>query len=221
MRILIPALAAILLASCGNDIAIVSKERARTASASQKVSRPTFGHSSSLSSAYTTAAPSPSIVTTTGSQGRDKHGMPLYGNERLRYVRTTAYTCSEADHVQYGSKNACGTPLRYTNQVRSAAADWSVYPVGTKFRIKGMPQLFVVDDYGSALTGTGTIDIYTPSRQHMDAWGMRKVEIAVVQWGSYARSAELLSARTSYPHCRQMFAAIQNKMGGNVATASR
>lgn len=147
--------------------------------------------------------------------------MPMYSNERVRHVRTTAYHCSEDDHLQYGSMNATGTPLKYTNRVRSAAADWSVYPVGTVFKIKGMSQLFVVDDYGSALTGTGTIDIYTPNEAYMRAWGRRNVEIAIVQWGSYARSAQLLSKRTAFPHCRQMYVAIQRKTGGSSATASR
>ena len=72
--------------------------------------------------------------------------MPIYPfSERNRIVRTTAYTCSEADHLIYGSKNAAGTNLRYSKRVRSAAADWSFYPVGTVFRIKGMKQLHVVD----------------------------------------------------------------------------
>ena len=103
---------------------------------------------------------------------RDKHSMPVYSfSERNRIVRTTAYTCSEDDHLIYGSKNATGTKLRYNNRVRSAAADWSFYPVGTTFRIKGLPYLYVVDDYGSALTGTGTIDIYKPSKDIMNLWG--------------------------------------------------
>ncbi|MBB5353545.1 3D (Asp-Asp-Asp) domain-containing protein [Haloferula luteola] len=213
MRFLIPALAALFLASCGSNIALVSKDRARDGSS---YSRNMVG-----SSVYATANPSASVVKSGLTKPRDKHGMPLYNSERVRYVRTTAYTCSESDHLEYGSMNAAGTPLRYTSQVRSAAADWSVYPVGTKFRIKGMPQLFVVDDYGSALTGTGTIDIYTPTRGHMDAWGCRKVEIAIVQWGSYARSAEILAKRTGFTHCRQMYAAIQGKMNRGYATASR
>ena len=55
--------------------------------------------------------------------------MPFYkASERTRLVRTTAYTCSEDDHIEYGSMNAAGTPLRYTDRVRSAAADWAVYP---------------------------------------------------------------------------------------------
>ena len=131
--------------------------------------------------------------------------MPVYPfQQKHRIVRTTAYTCTESDHIQYGSKNAAGTPLLYTNRLRSAAADWSFYPVGTTFRIKGLPYLYVIDDYGSALTGTGTIDIYKPNKTIMDQWGRRNVEITVVSWGSFRKSAELLSGRTKYHHCRAM-----------------
>jgi 3D (Asp-Asp-Asp) domain-containing protein len=153
--------------------------------------------------------PTSTLLAEAAGKPRDKHKMPIYKfSDRQRVVRTTAYTCSEADHIQYGSKNAAGTNLRFSNKVRSAAADWSFYPVGTVFRVKGMPQLFVVDDYGSALTGTGTIDMYKPSRAMMNQWGRRNVEITVVQWGSFERSAEILSHRTKHAHCRQMLANI-------------
>lgn len=135
--------------------------------------------------------------------------MPVYAfSDRTRVVRTTAYTCSEDDHLIYGSKNATGTPLRYNDRVRSAAADWSFYPVGTTFRIKGLPYLYVVDDYGSALLGTGTVDIYKPNKEIMNLWATRTVEMTVVQWGSMTRSAELLSKRTGHDHCRKMLANI-------------
>lgn len=140
---------------------------------------------------------------------RDKHSMPVYAfSDRNRIVRTTAYTSTESDHLIYGDKNATGTVLRYNDRVRSAAADWSFYPVGTTFRIKGLPYLYVVDDYGSALLGTGTVDIYKPTKEIMDVWGTRNIEMTVVQWGSMTRSAELLSQRTSYDHCRKMLANI-------------
>ncbi len=149
------------------------------------------------------------VQAAASSKPKDKHQMPVYAfSDRTRIVRTTAYTCSEDDHLIYGSKNATGTPLRYTNRVRSAAADWSFYPVGTVFRIKGMPHLYVVDDYGSALTGTGTIDIYKPNKDVMNQWGRRNVEVTIVQWGSFTRSAEILSQRTKFSHCRQMLANI-------------
>jgi hypothetical protein len=80
--------------------------------------------------------------------------------------------------------------------------------VGTTFRIKGLPYLYVVDDYGSALTGTGTIDIYKPNKDIMKLWGSRNVELTVIQWGSFTRSAELLKQRDKYGHCRQMLSNI-------------
>jgi 3D (Asp-Asp-Asp) domain-containing protein len=148
-------------------------------------------------------------VAAASSKPRDKHAMPVYSfSERNRVVRTTAYTCSEDDHLIYGSKNATGTQLRYTNRVRSAAADWSFYPVGTTFRIKGLPYLYVVDDYGSALTGTGTVDIYKPNKDIMNLWGTRNVEMTIVQWGSFTRSAQLLSQRAGFDHCKKMLANI-------------
>jgi 3D (Asp-Asp-Asp) domain-containing protein len=185
-------LAAALFSSCASsDIAVIPKSR--------------------IGGAATYAVPGPSsdLVAACASKPRDRHSMPVYTySERRRVVRTTAYTCSEDDHLIYGSSNATGTPLRYTNRVRSAAADWSFYPVGTSFRIKGLPYLYVVDDYGSALTGTGTIDIYKPNKEIMNLWGRRNVEINIVQWGSFNRSAEILSQRTKFDHCRQMLANI-------------
>ena len=191
------ALTAVLFTSCaGNsDLAILPKSKIR---GMQNESRN-----------FTLPGPSQDLVSASSSKPRDKHSMPVYTfSERRRIVRTTAYTCSEDDHIVYGNKNATGTELRYTNRVRSAAADWSFYPVGTTFRIKGLPYLYVIDDYGSALTGTGTVDIYKPSKEVMNLWGRRNVELTIVQWGSFDRSAEILSQRTGYNHCRQMLTNI-------------
>lgn len=197
------ALAGFLLASCGNSsgIAVLSKEKTN-GTAFTKVA-------ANGKTSVVLPSPSASLQALAKSKPRDKHNMPVYAfNERSRVVRTTAYTCSESDHLIYGSKNATGTDLRYTNNVRSAAADWSFYPVGTTFRIKGLPYLYVVDDYGSALTGTGTIDIYKPSKEVMNQWGRRVVEVNIVQWGSFDRSARLLAQRSKYVHCKQMLANI-------------
>lgn len=217
----VAALAAAFLASCATD----SGPRVLSKSRSQSLASYSSQHPGAPSAAagYTTAAPCHTVVQAGASRPKDKHGMPFYKvSDRVRHVRTTAYTCSEDDHIQYGSMNAAGTPLRYSDRVRSAAADWAVYPVGTVFRIKGMPQLFVVDDYGSALTGTGTVDIYTPSKAHMNVWGRRNVELTIVQWGSYARSAEILAKRRHHPHCNQMYVAIERMTrGATAATAAR
>lgn len=135
----------------------------------------------------------------------------LHRDSLLR-VRTTAYTHSESDHIVYGVKNAIGTNLKF-GHVRSAAADWSRFPVGTKFRIKNQPDvIYEVDDYGSALVGTGTIDLYKPSRSQMDAWGVRHVDIEVIQWGSFERSMQLMRDRTKWRHVRAMMEGIEARL---------
>lgn len=204
------ALLAALFTSCGSSssVSVLSKSAIRGYGS--------FGKKEN----FTTVAPSQAAVAAAAGKPRDKHQMPVYAfADRSRVVRTTAYTCSEDDHLIYGDKNATGTTLRYTDRVRSAAADWSFYPVGTTFRIKGLPYLYVVDDYGSALLGTGTIDIYKPSKDIMNEWGTRTVEMTVVQWGSFTRSAELLSKRTNYDHCRKMLANIVRQRPDLVSVA--
>jgi len=197
------ALSTILLASCSNsDIAVLPKSSIRSGGSG-------FGSMFAHAETFPTAAPSAKAVAEAAAKPKDSHNMPVYAfADRTRVIRTTAYTDSESDHLVYGNSNATGTPLRYTNRVRSAAADWSFYPVGTVFRIAGLPYLYVVDDYGSALAGNATVDIYEPSKDLMNVWGSRQVEMTVVQWGSFTRSAEILSQRTSYGHCRQMLANI-------------
>ncbi|OYW75926.1 MAG: hypothetical protein B7Z37_11025 [Verrucomicrobia bacterium 12-59-8] len=135
----------------------------------------------------------------------------LNRNSQMR-VRTTAYTHNESDHIIYGVKSALGTNLKF-GTVRSAAADWSRFPVGTSFRIAGQPDItYVVDDYGSALVGTGTIDLYKPSRSMMDKWGVRHVDIQVIQWGSFEKSMELMRDRTRWPHVRAMMEGIEARL---------
>ena len=113
---------------------------------------------------------------------------------KISSVKTTAYTHTEKDHVKYKVASAVGTPLKY-GTVRSAAADWSVFPVGTVFKIEGDPHLYEVDDYGSALVGTNTIDLYKPTKSDMVAWGARKVNIEVVKWGSFSKSLAIMKDR--------------------------
>ncbi len=162
---------------------------------------------------------SPNTISKSHSLAKDKHGMPSYTKHsvRTRYVRTTAYSHMENEVGAPGRMNASGGILKY-GSVRSAAADWSVYPLGTKFRVKGQPHIYVVDDYGSALVGTNTIDIFKPSLSSMRHWGTRNTEITVIQWGSFARSARMLKGRTSYHHCRQMYYGCTHKLNSSVVS---
>ena len=138
-----------------------------------------------------------------------KYEKPL-ARSQYQTVRTTAYTHSESDHRQYGSKCALGSQLK-CGSVKSAAADWSRWPAGTTFRIQQTGELFQVDDYGWALTGTNTIDLYKPSRSQMNSWGVRRVNIQVLDWGDPDRSLSVLRPRAKHKHVRKMIAQLEDR----------
>jgi 3D (Asp-Asp-Asp) domain-containing protein len=121
-------------------------------------------------------------------------------------VRTTAYTRGEGS----GSHNAIGKYLS-GRHVRSAASDWSRFPLGTRFRIVGATEEYIIDDYGTALVGTNTIDLYKPSRLEMKRWGVRHVNIDVLQWGSREESLKVLAPRSKHRIVRKMMVALQKK----------
>ncbi len=119
-------------------------------------------------------------------------------------VRTTAYT---------GRRNAIGKPVSL-GPVISAAADWSRFPLGTRFRIRQTGKTYVVDDYGSALVGTETIDLLTSSVSVARRWGVRWVDIEILEWGSPRRSLEVLTPRAHVRHVRPMLAALRAQSEG-------
>ena len=129
---------------------------------------------------------------------------------QFQTVRTTAYTHSESDHVQSGNRNALGSCLR-CGPVHSAAADWSRWPAGTTFRIIETGETYRVDDYGWALSGTNTIDLYKSSRSRMNAWGVRRVNIEVLEWGDVDRSLAILRPRGKYRHIQRMISQIEDR----------
>jgi len=124
----------------------------------------------------------------------------------MQKVRTTAYTHTEKG----GRHNALGTYLS-GRHVLSAASDWSRFPLGTRFRIVDTSEEYVIDDYGTALVGTNTIDLYKTSRLEMKRWGVRNVDIDILQWGSDTQSLKVLAPRAKHPQVRQMIASLHKK----------
>ncbi len=120
------------------------------------------------------------------------------------YVRTTAYHHTEPG----GRATAMGGYLRATH---SAAADWSWLPAGTRFRIVETGEDYIIEDYGSALVGRHTIDLYKSTRSAMNAWGVRYVNIEVLELGSYKVSLAVLSPRQKWKHVRAMVAGLRKK----------
>jgi 3D (Asp-Asp-Asp) domain-containing protein len=131
----------------------------------------------------------------------------------MRNVRTTAYSHGERAG---GPRNAVGEYLS-GRHVLSAASDWSRFPLGTRFRVVGTKEEYIIDDYGTALIGTNTIDLYKPSRLEMKRWGVRHVDIDILQWGSSEQSLKVLHPRKKHSTVRRMIAGLEKK--GNARPA--
>ena len=133
------------------------------------------------------------------------------------HVRTTAYCSREAG----GRRNAVGDSLS-GRIIRSAASDWSRFPLGTRFRIVSTTEEFVIDDYGSALVGTNTIDLYKTSSLEMRQWGVRHVDIDILEWGSVEQSMRVLKPRAKHSSVRRMLAGLdkQNRSRATVRASS-
>jgi 3D (Asp-Asp-Asp) domain-containing protein len=208
--------------------------------------------------------------------------LPIYeapiAKADFQTVRTTAYTHTEADHLEYtnhnalgGELHAAGPPIRraentgvavafeqseyqpasYSSgpqpfslddaaartrsdrarpvavktvrgrrviarklpppKIGSAAADWSRWPVGTTFRLLSTGQLYRVDDYGWALAGRNTIDLYMATPNEMNRWGAREEPIQILQWGDTEVSLRLLQPHEEHKHIKRMVLELQGR----------
>ncbi|MDQ6656118.1 MAG: 3D domain-containing protein [Verrucomicrobiota bacterium] len=124
----------------------------------------------------------------------------------VQTIRTTAYTNAEGS----GGRNALGQRLS-GGGIMSASSDWSRFPVGTRFKVLSTGEEFVIDDYGGALVGTNTIDLYKNSRGEMRRWGVRHVDIEILHWGSDEESLKVLRPRHKVGRVRRMIASLERK----------
>jgi 3D (Asp-Asp-Asp) domain-containing protein len=220
---------------------------------------------------------------TTGTRALPSYEPPLTRTE-FQNVRTTAYTHTEADHTQYGARNALGGELhaagpaihraenvsraravsdsddseiirvsnsgpalqpfsleetktttrvtttttktrvtktsrvvkravavRRTPKIGSAAADWSRWPMGTTFRLLSTGQIYRVEDYGWALSGRNTIDLYMANQRDMNSWGARQEPIQILRWGDSQQSFQFLQSHQDYKHIKRMVLELKGR----------
>ena len=223
--------------------------------------------------------------------GTSHHPLPAYepplAKTDFQHVRTTAYTHTESDHLEYSNHNALGGELHaagppvhraevvrhatlayevrravavddsvesevhrtaYTPQLQpfsidetqkssrkarrpakatrnvkravvvskppqigSAAADWSRWPAGTVFRLLSTGQNYRVEDYGWALSGRNTIDLYLPNRREMNSWGAREEAIEILRWGDPQESLQFLRRHQDYRHIKRMVLELEGR----------
>jgi 3D (Asp-Asp-Asp) domain-containing protein len=122
--------------------------------------------------------------------------------ERVAYRRGPQPFSMSTDPpaVSY-SPRACG----------SAAADWSRWPAGTVFRILSTGQIYRVEDYGWALAGRNTIDLYMTTPNDMNAWGARSEPIQILRWGDSRESLRLLQRHQDYRHIKRMVLELEGR----------
>jgi 3D (Asp-Asp-Asp) domain-containing protein len=96
-------------------------------------------------------------------------------------------------------------------RVGSAAADWSRWPAGTAFRLLSTGQVYRVDDYGWALAGRNTIDLYMPNQREMNLWGARQETIQILQWGDPQESLQFLHRHQDYRHIKRMVLELEGR----------
>jgi 3D (Asp-Asp-Asp) domain-containing protein len=96
-------------------------------------------------------------------------------------------------------------------RIGSAAADWSRWPAGTSFRLLSTGQIYRVDDYGWALAGRNTIDLYMPNQREMNSWGARQEAIQILQWGDTQESLQFLRRHQDYRHIKRMVLELEGR----------
>ena len=122
------------------------------------------------------------------------------------------FSMEETRTVTRTSKRAAKTPrsvkravaVSRPSQIGSAAADWSRWPAGTVFRLLSTGQSYRVEDYGWALSGRNTIDLYMANQHEMNSWGARQEAIEILQWGDPQESLQFLQRHQDYRHIKRM-----------------
>ena len=129
--------------------------------------------------------------------------------EQTPTTRTTVATTTRVTKTSRGAKRAVA--VSRAPRIGSAAADWSRWPMGTTFRLLSTGQIYRVEDYGWALAGRNTIDLYMANRGDMNSWGARQEPIQVLHWGDPQQSLQFLQSHTDYKHIKRMVLELQGR----------
>jgi 3D (Asp-Asp-Asp) domain-containing protein len=133
---------------------------------------------------------------------------PKKGTRVTTTVTTTRVTKTTVP--TRGAKRAAAAS-KVPPRIGSAAADWSRWPMGTTFRLLSTGQMYRVEDYGWALSGRNTIDLYMANQRDMNAWGARQEPIQVLHWGDPQQSLQFLRGHQDYKHIKRMVLELEGR----------
>ena len=124
-------------------------------------------------------------------------------------VTTTTTRSTKTTVATRGAKRA--SAVSKPPKIGSAAADWSRWPMGTTFRLLSTGQMYRVEDYGWALSGRNTIDLYMANSRDMNSWGARQEPIQILHWGDSQQSLQFLQAHQEHKHIKRMVLELQGR----------
>jgi 3D (Asp-Asp-Asp) domain-containing protein len=143
-------------------------------------------------------------VSTSGAE------LQPFSSEKRTTTRVTTTTTTRATKTKSTAKRASAA-VKKSPRIGSAAADWGRWPAGTTFRLISTGQLYRVDDFGWALSGRNTIDLYMANSRDMNTWGTRQEPIQIMQWGDRQESLRLLAPHQQHPHVKRMMLEIEDR----------
>ena len=127
----------------------------------------------------------------------------------MEETRTVTRTTKRTTKTTRSAKRAVA--VSRPPQIGSAAADWSRWPAGTVFRLLSTGQNYRVEDYGWALSGRNTIDLYMANQREMNSWGARQETIEVLKWGDPQESLQFLRSHQNYRHIKRMVFELEGR----------
>jgi hypothetical protein len=207
MRLYFSLLAAVLalsLGACGTSRHLPAYERPLARTDFQQVRTTAYTHTESDHKQYGNRTALGGIL----------HAAPPPAVPRAIPVAQTIDRASSDGYqpIAYVSRLQPFVSDNFSNQILgSAAADWARWPAGTIFRVLSTGQLYRVEDYGWALSGRNTIDLYMATPREMNHWGVRQEVIQVVQWGDEQESLRRLASHTKYRHIKRMVLELEGK----------
>ncbi len=68
-----------------------------------------------------------------------------------------------------------------------------------------------MEDYGWALSGRNTIDLYMANQREMNSWGAREEIIQILQWGDPQESLRFLRSHQNYKHIKRMVLELEDR----------
>jgi 3D (Asp-Asp-Asp) domain-containing protein len=125
--------------------------------------------------------------------------------------RSQPFSMSERRKTTIGTRRGRSKVPPPVPMIGSAAADWSRWPAGTTFRLLSTGQIYRVDDYGWALSGRNTIDLYMANQREMNSWGAREETIQILQWGDPRESLGLLARHQDFRHIKRMVLELEGR----------